>query len=239
MRTGGDDDVPGPDPPNPLAAHRRGGIGTQVIGTPLQRKDKAVVVVTERRGALQVQHIGIGGEFGDGIGDPLQCRPTIDDVRAAQQGTTGLALLVDQHHAGAGARGRQRGRQTGRAGSGDQHIGVHVGRVVARGVGDVGQPALSRDAARHQAVVQLDGGGQQHGLGEGVLDLDQAAGVLGPRRGEAAGPAHLDAGGDVMHPVRQQRGGQRVTGMAGVLTVVESEGVHRISVDTATGFGTQ
>ena len=239
VRAGGDDDVPGPDPPHPLAARARGSRGAEVVRTPLQRKDKAVVVVSECGGALQVQHVGIGGEFGDRVGDPLQCRAAGDGVGTAQQGTAGLALFVDQHDAGAGAGGRQCGCQAGRAGPGDQDVGVHMGRVVARGVGDLGEPALPGDASCDESVVQVDGGREEHGLGEWVLDLDQAAGVLGPRRGEAARPAHLDARGDVMHAVRQQRRGQRIPGVAGVLLVVESEGVHRIPVDAATSFGAQ
>ncbi|SHW54667.1 Uncharacterised protein [Mycobacteroides abscessus subsp. abscessus] len=210
-----------------------------MVRTPLQRKDKAVVVVSECGGALQVQHLGIGGEFGDRLGDPLQCRTAGDGVGAAQQGTTGLALFVDQHDAGAGAGGRQCGCQAGRAGPGYQDVGVHMGRVIARGVGDLGEPALPGEASCNESVVQVDGGREEHGFGERVLDLDQAAGVLGPRRGEAAGPPHLDARGDVMHAVRQQRRGQRFAGVAGVFLAVESEGVQRIPVDTTTGFGAE
>ena len=80
---------------------------------------------------------------------------------------------------------------------------MYVGRVVLGGVGDFGEAALARNTARHQPVVQLDRRPKKHGLGEGVLDLDQAAGVLGPRRGETAGATQLDARGDPVHPVSQ------------------------------------
>src|SRR3712207_8613447 len=56
---------------------------------------------------------------------------------------------------------------------------------------------------RSQPVVQLDRGGQQHGLRERLLDLDQSARVLGPGRGDAAGPAQLDARGDLV-PARSE-----------------------------------
>ena len=142
---GGDDDVPGADAPHPLTADRGGRFGAEMVGTSLQRKDEAVVVVAERRGALQVQNVGIGGQFGDGVGDPVQCRPAVDGVGAAQQRAAGLALLVDEHHPRPGTGRGQGGCQTGRPRPGDQHVGVDVGRVVLGGVGDLGEPALARE----------------------------------------------------------------------------------------------
>ena len=192
-----------------------------------QREDEAVVVVAERGGALQVQHVGVGRP----VRRPRR-RPSpaagraVDGVGAAEQRAAGLALLVDEHHPRAGAGRGQRGGQPGGPGADHQHVGVHVRGVVAGGVGDLGEPALPGDAAGDQPVVQLDGGGQQHRLGEGLLDLDQAAGVLGPRRGDAAGPAQLDAGGDLVHAVGQQRRGQGVAGVPGQFPAVEGEGVR-------------
>ena len=81
---GGDDNVPGADAPHPLPADRGGRFGTEMIGTSLQRKDEAVVVVAERRGALQMQNVGIGRQFGDGVGDPVHGRPAVDGVGAPQ-----------------------------------------------------------------------------------------------------------------------------------------------------------
>ena len=231
MRAGGDQDVAGADAPDPLAAQRRRGLDTEVVGAPLHREDEAVVVDAERGGALQVQHLRVGGELGDRGRDPVEGGCAVDGVGGAQQGAAGLALLVDEHHPGAGAGRGQRGGEPGRSGADDEQVGVHVLGVVAGGVGDLGQPALPGDAAGDQAVEQLDGGGEQHRLGEGLLDLDQAAGVLGPRRGDAAGPAELDAGGDLVDAVGQQGRGQRVTGVPGQFPAVEGEGVGGVAVD--------
>ena len=84
-----------------------------------------------------------------------------------QQRAAGLGLLVDQGDAGAGAGGVERGGQAGRAGADDEHVDVVVDGVVAGGVRDVGEPALTRDAVGDEPVVELDGGGQQHRLGNG------------------------------------------------------------------------
>ena len=68
-----------------------------------------------RGGALQVQHVGIGGQLGDRGRDPVQGGRAVDGVGGAQQGAAGLTLLVDQHHPGAGARRGQRRGQARRA----------------------------------------------------------------------------------------------------------------------------
>ena len=73
-----------------------------------------------------------------------------------------------------------------------------VDGVVTGGVGIQAQPPLAGDAARDQAVVQLDGGGQHHGFGVRMLDLYQPAGVLGPGGGDAPRSAKFDAGGDLL-----------------------------------------
>jgi hypothetical protein len=49
-----------------------------VVGTPLQRKDEAVVVVAEGGGALEVKHIGIRREFGDASATQSSRGPAVD-----------------------------------------------------------------------------------------------------------------------------------------------------------------
>jgi hypothetical protein len=147
---------------------------------------------------------------------------------------SGFALLIEKYHPRTGPGCGQRRCQTGRSRADDQHVGVDVRRVVLRGVGDLGEAALARNAACGKAVEELYGGGEQHRLGEGVLDLNQATGVLGPCGGEAARATQLDAGGDLMHPVGQQCRGQRVTRMPGQLLVVEDKGERGPAVDAST-----
>ena len=112
-------------------------------------------------------------------------------------------------------------------------------RVVLRGVGDLREAALARNAARDKPVEQFDRGREQHRLGERVLDLDEAAGVLGPCGGEAARAAQLDAGGHLMHAVGEQRRGERVAGVAGQLAVVEGEGQRGVPRDASTRAGAE
>ena len=212
-------------------------VAAEVVGAPLEGEHEPVVVVAERGGALQVQDIGVAGQFGDRGGDPLERGGAVDAVGAAAAARRRPRTARRPATTRAPARAAvERGGQARRAGADDQHVGVDVLGVVAGGVGDLGEPALPGDAAGDQAVVQLDGGGQQHRLGERLLDLDQAAGVLGPGGGDAARAAELDAGGDLVDAVGQQRRGQGVTGVAGECLAVEGEVECGGAVDAAAGW---
>ena len=125
---------------------------------------------------------------------PSPARCAVDAVVGAQERAARLGLLVDQDDARARPGGRQRGGEAGRPRAHHEQVGVDVAGVVAGGVRHVGEPALAGDAVRREPVGQLDGGGQQHRLGERLLDLDQAVRVLRPGCRDPAGPAQLDAG---------------------------------------------
>jgi hypothetical protein len=144
-------------------------------------------------------------------------------------------LLVDEHDPCARPRRRERGDEPGRARSDDEQVGVGVLRVVAGGVGDVGEPPLPGDAAGGQPVDQLDRGGEEHRLGERLLDLHQPTRVLRPRRADAPGPAERDARAGGVHAVRQQRRRERVAGVPGVGRSAEREPVGGGAVDLPTG----
>ena len=234
-----DDDRAGPEAPHPLAGEVLGRGRPEVVGAPLEREDEAVVVAAEGGGALQVQHLRVVGQFGDRGGDPVQRRSAVEPVGAGQQRAAGLGLLVDEGDAGPGAGRGERGGQPRRTGAHDEHVDVVVDGVVAGGVRDVREPALTRQAVGHQSVVELDGGGQQHRLGEGLLDLHQAARVLGPGRGDAAGPAELHARGDLVAAGGEQRRGERVAGVAGEGLPVEGEPEGGVAVDAAARGGAE
>ncbi|CAB4889671.1 unannotated protein [freshwater metagenome] len=237
--TGGHQDVTRANTPDSLTAQRCRSFQAQVIGAALEGEHEAVVVGTERGGAAQQRHVGERRQLGHRVGNPVQGRPSVDDVVGAEQGAAELALIVDDDHASATAGGDHSGRQTGRAGSDDQQVGVGVHGVVLGGVGDLGETPLSGDAPSDQAVVQLDRRGEQHRLGERLLDLYESAGVLGPRCGESSRPTELDAGGDLMNTVGEQRRRQRVAGMSlqGRAAEREFEGVR--AVDAAAGCGAE
>ena len=107
------------------------------------------------------------------------------------------------------------------------------------GSGIQAEPALAGDAVRDEAVVQLDGGGQHHRFGVRLLDLYQPAGVLGPGRGDAAGSAQLDAGGDLVPTGGQQRRRQGVPGVTGEVLAVEGELEGGAAVDAAAVRGAE
>ncbi len=239
VRPGRHDHLPGPEAPYPLPrlVPRRG--RAEVVGAPLQREHEAVVVAAERGGALQVQHVRPGGQLRYRGGHPVRRRGAVEFVAARQQRAARLGLLVDQGDAGPGARRAERGREPGGAGPHDQHVDVLVDGVVTGGVGDVRQAPLPGQAAGHQPVTEFDGGGEQHRLGEGLLDLDQPGRVLGPRRGDPARPPELDAGRDLVSAGREERGGQRVTGMAREAHPVEGEPQRRRPVDAAAPGGAE
>lgn len=158
-----------------------------MVGAALDGEDETVVVDAERRRPLQVGDVGEPREFGDDRRDPLRRRGTVEDVGTAEQRATRLGLLVDDRDAGAGAGRGQGGDETGRPRPDDEDVDVQVRTVVVGGVGDLGELALAGDAPGHQPVEEFQGAGQQHRLGEGFLDLDEAARVLGPGRADPRG----------------------------------------------------
>ena len=208
-------------------------VQSQVVGALLEGEDEAVVVVAEGRRPLQDRDVRQPVQLGDRGGDPVERRDAVDHLGTAEQRAAGFRLLVDEDHPRPGAGCRQRGGDAGRPRADDQDVAVRVDGVVPARVGTVGEPALAGQAARHEAVEQLDGGGGQHRLGEGRLDLHQRVGVLGARGHDAAGPAELDAGRDLVDAVGQQRRGERVAPQALVGTAVEGEGQRGVAVHAA------
>ncbi|GAB3887858.1 hypothetical protein GCM10027612_27380 [Microbispora bryophytorum subsp. camponoti] len=226
MPAGRQHHAPGPDPPHALARHIGGGRGTQVVRPALDRDDVVVVVVAEDRGAAQHAHLRQGGQRGHLLGRPLAARPAVERLGRAEQAAARLGPLVGEDHPGPGPRGDARGGDAGRSRADDEHVAVRVHGVVARRVGPVGQPALSRQARGDQAVVQLDGRRLEHGLGEGLLDLDERVRLLAARGVHAARAAEPDAARHRAHAVGEQRRGQRVALQALVLPAVEPEAQH-------------
>ena len=216
-----------------------GAEGPEVVGAPLQREDEPVVVRAERGGALQVQHLRVRGQLGDRGGHPVERRCAVEPLGTRQQRATGLGLLVDDSDAGPGPGGAERGGQARGPGAHHEHVDVVVHGVVAGGVRDVGQPALSRQTVGHEAVVELHGGRGQHRLGERLLDLHEAARVLRPGRGDAAGASELDARADPVRARGEQRRGEGVAGVPGVGAPVEGEGQGGAAVDAAAGGGAE
>jgi hypothetical protein len=188
--------------------------------------------VPEGGGALQVQHVRVGGQLGDGVGDELQ-RRAAGDALGSGQAAAGDGPVVDQDHALPRPDCSARREQPGRAGPDHQGVAVGVLAVVASGVGHLGEPAPAAHAAGGEPVGQLDGAREEHRLGEGLLDLDQSGGVLAPGRGDAAGPVELHAGADAPHAVGEQGGGQGVAGVAGVGHTVEGEAQGAGAVEDA------
>jgi hypothetical protein len=186
-----------------------------------------------------VQHLRVAGQLRDHVRDPVRCRDAVELVGARQQRPAGLGLLVHQGDAGSGPRRAEGGGQPRGAGPHDQHVDVGVDGVVPGGVGDLGEAALTRQAVRRQPVGELDGRGQQHGLRERLLDLDQAARVLRPGAGDAARSAELDARGDLVPAGGQEGGGQAVAGVAGKGLPVEGELQRGGAVDAAAGGGAE
>ena len=237
VRTGRHHHVAGSDPPHPLAGQPgRGGVA-EMVGTPLEGKYEAIVIVAECGGALQVSHLGVGGQFGDDSPHPFGRGGTVDLVGAAEQRATCLGLLVDHDHPGAGTRCGQRRRQPRGSGADDEHVGVRVHGVVAGGVRDVGEATLAGEAAGGEAVVQFDRRGQQHRLRERRLDLNQPAGILGPRRRDSPWAAEFDARRDLVQAVSEQRRREGVTGVAGESTSVEGEFKTSAAVDATADRG--
>ncbi len=82
--------------------------------------------------------------------------------------------------------------------------------------------------------VELDLRGARVGLGaRAARELHQRVGLVGARGGDAARPVVLEAAGDEMHAVGEQRRGERVARAALVADAVELERERRRAVDEA------
>jgi hypothetical protein len=237
VSAGRQDHLASADVPQPLARDTRGrfgGIGSEVVGSPLEGQNVVVVVRAEGRGAVQYDDLGGGVECRAGLGDPLQGAPPAGLLGTpGEQRTAGLGLVVDEDHAGAGTRGSGGGRQPGRSGADDQDVGVDVLLVVDGGVGARVEPAHPGQCRGGQAVVQLRRRRGQHALRVRTADLQQGVGFLDARGDDAARAAAVDRRGDLDESVRQHRRGDRVSGVAGQLPAVDGEPQHGAAVDTA------
>lgn len=234
VAAGGQHHTPGPDAPDALARHVGGGRRAQVVGPALHRDDVVVVVVADDRGAAQHAYVRQGGQRGDLLGRPLAAGRAVERLGRAEEAAARLGPLVGEDHPRTGPRRHARGGDAGRSRADHEHVAVGVHRVVTRRVGPVGQPALSRQAGGDQAVVQLDGRGGEHRLGEGLLDLDERVRLLAARGVDAARTAELDAARHRAHAVGEQRRGQRVALKALVVAAVEPEAQRRARRPLAT-----
>ena len=231
-RAGRDHDPGGADAVHPLARAPREAAVVGVGGAPLEREHEAVVVVPERRRALEVRDVRRCRELGDDLVDDLQGGAAVDRLGAGERAAGGGAVVDEDDVVAATGRGAG-GDEPGRAGADHQDVAVGVQAVVAGEVGDLGEPALPVHAAGDEPVGGLDGGGQQHRLRERLLDLHQARRVLGPRGADAAGPSQLHAGAGRTGVVREQHRGQRVAGVARVGGAVHGDRDVAAAVDAA------
>ena len=80
---GGQDDLGGPEPPDPLPGNTCRGI-IEVVGAALHGADRTVVVHPERVGPGQYLHVGVGGEFGGNRVDPVAGGCPVDPLVGAE-----------------------------------------------------------------------------------------------------------------------------------------------------------
>ena len=85
MSPGCDHDRLRAEPPDPLPGKIFRCMGAEVIGAPLEGEYEAVVVAAERGGALQVQYVGVAGEFGGRGTNPLVRGNTVEGLGGGQQ----------------------------------------------------------------------------------------------------------------------------------------------------------
>ncbi len=176
---GGQDDATRADAPDALAGDVLGGVGTEVVGTAFDGEEVVVVVVAEDGGTAQDAHLGGGVELPGDAAHPVEV------FGRAQEAAAQFRLVVGEDDTGSAAGGGGRRGEAGRSRADDQQVAVGVYGVVAGGVRFGGEASLAGEAARDQAVVELDGGRGEHRLGEGRLDLDDRVGLLHTGREDA------------------------------------------------------
>ncbi len=120
----------------------------EMIAEALVEPDRVVRKVTERRGARQQPHTGIGRECGDRPLDPLPGGKSINPrLRVGQQRPARFRLFVAEDHPRAGIRGRHgRGKSRG-PGADDQDIAVRMALRVTIRIRQLGRAAESRRGA--------------------------------------------------------------------------------------------
>ena len=125
-------DLPCPHLPQPFPRQvRRRRL--QVVREALHEHDVIMIVVAEGRGARENEHVLAPVEGRDRLSHPVLRRHAVDRGRhVVQERASGLRLLVDEHHALAGLRRRERGGETGRARADHEHVamGMAVGIAV-------------------------------------------------------------------------------------------------------------
>ena len=245
----GQDDLGGPDVPDPLAGNTGGGRGQEVVGPVLGRDDVVGVVGAEGAGAVQHRAFGRGDQFGFNIGHPFQGGLPFDALRegrirgAGQQRAAQFGLVVDKDDPGAGADGLAGRGQACRAATDHQDVGVDILLVVLGVVLGRVQLAQSAEQFGAEAVHEGHRGGGEHGFGhvarEPGRDLDQGVGFLDAGGHDAAGPVLIQGVARAEPAVGQQGGGEGVAGVASVLTAVQGEAPRDAAVDASAGAKTR
>ena len=166
-RPGGQDHAPRPYMPKPLA--REAGIavcGRQMILDALVECDEVVAVIAGGGGACE--HLDIARiesrELLRHAARPLGRRHTVDGAGGAvlaEKPAAECRALLDEHHPGAGMRGRARRRKPRRSGADDEHVGVVVDVFIALGIGRARRPAEPRRLA-DEALVEHPVAGRAH-----------------------------------------------------------------------------
>lgn len=108
---------------------------------------------------------------------------------------------------------------------------MQVSGVVAGGVGEISEPALTGDAVGADPRGELHQRRLLHRFRERCVDLENSGGVFGTGPDDAAWTSPRDARGDLVDTVGQQCRRQRVPTEPVDRTAVEIEGQRAVPVD--------
>ena len=125
-----------------------------VVVAAFQQSEKVLIIVAKRRGSGQQRNFRVAGQFRQGPAQPVGRRCAIQALRAEQQAAAQFPLLVGEHHARAGAGGRQGRHQSGWPAPNHQHIAVGVALRIAVRVRQGRRNAQSSRLAQ-QMLIQL------------------------------------------------------------------------------------
>jgi hypothetical protein len=128
-------DLTGAHLPQPLPERWRPA-ARQMIRAAFRERQEVAVVIAECRGTRQERHLVQGTQPGDGLRDPRTGRDAVHRLTGGQQPATHLALLVAEHHAGAGLRRLQRRAEPRDTRTDDEHVTVRVALLVTVRIGD-------------------------------------------------------------------------------------------------------
>ncbi len=159
VRTSGDDDPLGVDPPDPLARRMRRWHRAR-LAYAFDGGQTVVIVISEDRRARHDADVVHRGELRQASLDPVDAWLAVERNALTQERPAEAEVLIADCHARTAAARGERRRQSGRAAADHQNIAMQMAALVTIGIGPAGRAAQAGRAADETLVNRLPPGGR-------------------------------------------------------------------------------